>query len=178
MPRKPSCIKGCVCVCVRARVPRRKQLPLAVSASHPGLTAARNMRPLETSVLGRGGKKERERKKDTTAHKLSEPLLSLRFSLSPARPDAQRRKKAVCLCPFTHSASNRSARSTHTHTPPANLTLPLNHHMLDFPLSPVCKTLSLAVFSQFDHNLSAIPLCVCVCVGVLFFFVSRHLVLA
>lgn len=65
-----------------------------------------------------------------------------------------------------------------TRSPSANLTPPLNHHMLDFPLSPVCKTLSLALFSQFNHNLSTQPaLCIPVCV-----FPrtprARHLVLA
>lgn len=53
-------------------LPHRKQLPLAVSASHPGLTAVRNMRPLQTSVLG---------KRHRTAHIRSEKLL---FHLSPS----------------------------------------------------------------------------------------------
>lgn len=93
---------GSKAVCERARVPRRKQLPLAVSASHPSLTAARNMRPLETSVLG---------KKDWTAHILSEQLLSLLFlTLSLAHPDIQRRKKAVRPCSVTNSATNRNLR--------------------------------------------------------------------
>lgn len=60
-----------------ARAPRRKQLPLAVSASHPSLTAARNMRPLQTSVLG---------KKDRTAHIHSEMLLSLLPLTLPRSP--------------------------------------------------------------------------------------------
>lgn len=98
---------GSKAVCEGARVPRRKQLPLAVSASHPSLTAARNMRPLQTSVLGK--------KKDRTAHIHSEKLLSLlSLSLSLTHPGIQRRKKAVCLCSFTHSATNRNLRFTYT----------------------------------------------------------------
>lgn len=57
----------------RAGVCCRKQLPLTVSASHPGLTAVRNMRPPETSVLG---------KKDRAAH-ISHHFLSL-LPLSPS----------------------------------------------------------------------------------------------
>lgn len=44
---------GSKAMCEGAGLPHRKQLPLAVSASHPDLTAARNMRPLQTSVLGK-----------------------------------------------------------------------------------------------------------------------------
>lgn len=59
---------GSKAMCEEAGLPHRKQLPLAVSASHPDLTAARNMRPLQTSVLG---------KRDRTAHIHSEKLLFL-----------------------------------------------------------------------------------------------------
>lgn len=102
-PGSPAWSKA---VCEGVRIPRRKQLPLAVSASHPGLTAARNMRPPQTSVLGKKTGQDR--------HIHWETLLSLLpLSLSLARSNIQRRKKAVCLCSFTHSATNRNLRFTY-----------------------------------------------------------------
>lgn len=42
------------------------------------------------------------------------------LSLSLAHPGLQRRKKAVCLCSFTHSVTNRNHRFTYTLPPPTS----------------------------------------------------------
>lgn len=55
--------------------------------------------------------------KRTGQHIHSEKLLSL-LSLSLACSDIQRRKKAICLCSFTHSATNRNLRFTYTLSQP------------------------------------------------------------
>lgn len=119
---------GSKAVCERAGVPRRKQLPLAVSVSHPGLTAARNMRPLETSVLG---------KEDRTAHIHSERLLFLLF-LALARSARLTKKKESHLSLLIHSFRHKQKSSFGISTPSANLTGLLNDHMLDFSSLSVC----------------------------------------
>lgn len=88
---------GSKAMCEEAGLPHRKQLPLAVSASHPDLTAARNMRPLQTSVLG---------KRDRTAHIHSEKLLFL-LSLTLTRSLRHTKKKESRLSMLIHSFSHK-----------------------------------------------------------------------
>ncbi len=76
-----------------ARAPRRKQLPLAVSASHPGLTAARNMTPLQTSVLGKKGL-------DST-HTLRKAFVSALSLALPRSPRHTKKKRK----PFVYAHS-------------------------------------------------------------------------
>lgn len=92
-------VSECVCACEseQARVSRREQLPLAVSAAHPGLTAARNMRPLQTSVLG---------KKDGTAHTLRKAFVSALSLILPHSP-THTKKKECRLSMLIHSFSHK-----------------------------------------------------------------------
>lgn len=80
-------------------VPRRKQLPLAVSASHPGLTAARNMRPLQTSVLGK--KKIGTGQRTYTQKSFCLCALSLSFSHSPSLTQTYKEERK----PFVYAHS-------------------------------------------------------------------------
>lgn len=79
-----------------------------------------------------------EKKRDRTAHIDSGKLLSLLSSLTVPRSPRHTKKKESRLSMLIHSFSHKWKSSFRVYTPSANLTKPLNYHMLDFSLLSVC----------------------------------------
>ncbi len=143
---------GSKAVCEGARVPRRKQLPLAVSASHPSLTAARNMRPLQTSVLG---------KKRTGQHTYTQKsfcLCSLSHYPSLTQTYKEERKPFVYAHSLIQPQIEIFVSHIHSLCQP-HKTIKLSHAWFLFI---VCLLNSfISCFSQFGAICLSILLCIC-----------------
>lgn len=140
--------------CVRGvRVPHRKQLPLAVSASHPGLTAARNMRPLQTSVLGK------KKKGQDSTHTLRKAFVSA-LSHSPSLTQTYKEERKPFVYAHSLIQPQKEIFVSHIHSLcHPHKTIKLSHAWFLFI---VCLLNSfISCFSQFGAICLSILLCVC-----------------